>query len=224
MKELVKNIWFWLILALIAISIVVWRGCDQREEINQMPNLEYKTPEKTWEDEKGKVHSQITAENVTTSILDRVVDSLISENRNLRKAVSLTQVTVRVDTFWKEKIKWKDETQNEFEVTKKDDWIDLSVTGNLKTGESKISLKTMDTFSIVRRRKTHLFKPDETIIDFSSSSPYNNVQQMRSYSIPEKRVIVSFGPQAGVTYRNGKIEPYIGIGATLNIWGIKTRK
>lgn len=218
------DIRFWFIILILFLGIVTWKSCNKPHKVDSIPNLEYKEPEKTYVDEHAKEHNQQTTESVTTQVLDRLVDSLISENKNLKKAISLVQASTRIDTVFREKIRWIDTISGEFEIAKKDQWIDLSAKGNIKTGEGSISIKTWDTLSVVMRRKNNLFKPDEIIADVSFSSPYNQVDKMRSYSVSERKSILVIGPQASFGWDGNKWRPSVGIGVTYNLFSIKTRK
>jgi len=224
LKNLLKDVRTYLILGLIIVGAVYYRSCNQKAEIGQIPNINYKLPDKVYTDEKGVQHAQQTTQPTTTDVLSSLVDSLISENKNLRNAQSLVQVSTRIDTVFVEKIKWKDSTAGDFTITKNDEWIKLAVEGNIKSGESKISLETNDTISMVTTTKKHLFKPDETSMDVSLKSPYNKVQQMRSYSIPEKKSLLVVGPSAGVLWDGSKWRPSVGVAVTYNLFSIKTRK
>jgi len=214
------DIRFYLAIFIIFLIIVIWKN----KKTDSLPDLKYKIPEKTYVDEKGVVHNQQTTESVTTNVLDRLVDSLISENRNLRNSISLLQVTVKTDTIFRERIKWLDTTSGEFEIAKRDEWVDITAKGNIKTGEGTISLKTQDTISVVTRRKNNLFKADETIIDFSTASPYNKTQYMRSFSLKERKSIITIGPSVSYIYTGKEWKPGVGVSMVYNLFSIKTRK
>lgn len=217
------DIKFYIVVCLLFLGITIWKGCKEKSKIDSLPNIEYKKPEKTYVDEKGKTHSEITSTPVSTKILESLVDSLISENKRLKNTVSLVQVTTKIDTVFKERIVWKDSTKGEFEISKKDQWIDMVAKGNTKSGEGEIKIRITDTISVVTRTKKHLFKPNETIIDFSTANPYNRTQTMRSFIVPQSRNVITFGPMVGIGYSD-KIRPFIGVGAVFNVISIKTRR
>lgn len=218
------DIKFYILIFFLFLGVTTWKSCKDRSKIDSLPNTEYKKPEKTYVDEKGKVHSEITSTPVSTKILESLVDSLISENKRLKNTVSFVQTTTKIDTVFKERIIWKDTTKGEFEISKKDNWIDVVARGNIKTGEGEIMVKTYDTISVVTRTKKHLFKPDETVIDFSTSSPYQKVDKMRSYNVPERKSIFTLGPSLSYVYTGKEWKPGIGISLTYNLFSIKTRK
>lgn len=220
--KFLSDIKFYLLVFLLFLGVITWRSCKDRRD--SIPNIEYKAPEKTWVDEKKKTHSEITSVPVSSKILESLVDSLISENKKLRNATSLIQVSTKIDTVFKERIVWRDTTTGDFELSKKDDWIDVVAKGNIKSGEGEIRVGITDTISVVTKTKKHLFKPNETIIDFSTANPYNKTQAMRSFTIPERKSIVSIGPTASYSWNGTKWSPSIGIGVTYNLFSIKTRK
>lgn len=224
LKNLLKDVRTYLILGLIIVGGVYCRSCNQKVELGQLPNINYKLPDKVYTDEKGVQHAQQTTQPTTTDVLASLVDSLISENKNLKNAQSLVQVSTRIDTVFVEKIKWKDSTAGDFVIQKKDDYINLLIEGNIKSNDSKISLEINDTISVVTTAKKHLFKPDETSIDISMKNPYNKVQQMRSYSVPEKKSLLVIGPSAGILWDGSKWRPSVGVAVTYNLFSIKTRK
>lgn len=220
--KFISDLKFWVTMALIVFGFLWYKSCNEKIELGQKPDVSYKLPDKVYTDEKGVQHAQQTTQVTTTSVLNSLVDSLISENRNLKNAISLVQVSTKIDTVFIQKIKWIDSTSGDFQISKKDEWIDLSVEGNIKSGESSIRLQTNDTISVVTTQKKHLFKPDETLIDISLRSPYHKIGQMRSISVEDKRSVLVLGPQVGYNPFNGKVT--YGVGVTLNLLSLKLRK
>lgn len=219
-----KSITFWLIVGAIIFLIIWQRSCNQKNDLQIIPNTEYKKPEKVYQDEKGNQHQQQTSLEASTKVIDKLVDSLLSENKNLNKALLLVQQTTHIDTIFQEKIIYKDSLGEEFEIVKKDKDIDLTVTGNLRTNESKISLKIHDTLSMVMSQKKRFLRSDQTLVDISHSNSYLKGDQMRSFVVPQQKVVIAIGPTGGVGWTGTKIVSFVGIGATLNIIPIKTRK
>lgn len=212
-----KSIPFWVVLGLVLVA--VWYFRSKPAPTPQIIDTNFKPPVETYKDEKGSTHSVVPSITVTEKTLETLVDSLLSENKRLKNAQSLTQVTQTTDTVFITKILWKDSTKSDFEITHEDNYIYLKATGNVNTQEANISLESKDTLSFAVLKKKHLFKRDEIVVDVSNKSPYNKVQQGRSFTLQEKKPLISFGIMAGYDPFQGKFT--YGVGAVLPVFTIK---
>lgn len=210
-----NNTAFWGLI-LIIVFVAIWYFSIRQPSNSQIINTQFQKAE-TYKDKTGKDHQVIPNQEVSPQVMKQLVDS-VSKSLKGKNIQVITQVIQRTDTVF-QKLPVTMDSLGNFEFEKKDAYLTLQAKGNKDFAD--ITLQTVDTITFALTKTKHLFKADVTQIDINNTNPYNKVQEGRSFSIREKKILVSIGPQIGYNPFTQKIT--IGIGLTLPLINIKSK-
>lgn len=170
-------------------------------------------------DKNGNKYAEINSKaEVNNTTMQSLVDSLKIELKNKGKVQSITQYIIKTDTVFS-KIKIYIDTNSNFFLSKKDNYINIDATGNTLTKEGTITVSSIDTTTNLITYKKHLFKNNEYNVILYNKSPYNKIVEGRFISIKEKKTLASISIQIGINPFTTKL--YYGIGASIPIFSIK---
>ena len=176
-------------------------------------------------DKNNTTYSEVKGVVYTASEMNRIIDS-ISKALKVKpgniKSVIVT--TTDIDTAIKSN-NLEVDTANHLvcdSVSSKDYFI--SYQGDYKKGVGTFHLKlTPDTATYLETLEKGFFKPERYTVKIYHTNKLFQPQEGYSYTRTVPKAIVCIGPFVGLTY-SSKIEPVIGVGATLNLFSIKTKK
>jgi len=177
-------------------------------------------PTKQYVDREGIKWSEIKQTQAYKDDIKAIKDSVASSVKG--RVETITVYTTITDTFIKKIPVYINDTTSDFSLSLKDTWTEVNVNGNFKLKEASMRLRSQDTLTYVESVKRHLFRSNERIITISSKIPYNHIDYGASIHLKEQKVIAAFGPQ--ISYDLLGNRPVFGIGITLNVLSLKTRK
>lgn len=173
-------------------------------------------------DKNGNTYTEVQGAVFTEKEMKHLTDS-ISKALGKGKVAHIIETITVIDTVVQVKeediyidttsgsMSAKDSTKNSY----------MAFSGNYKTKQATLTLRlTPDTATFVTTIKKHLFKANEMNVNIYHTNDLFTPAQGKAYTATVPKTIACVGPVIGVGYTN-KIVPFIGIGVTLNVWGIK---
>lgn len=176
-------------------------------------------------DSKGNQYTEVKGTVYTQDQMKHIVDSVAKVLKvkpgNVTGVTSVTTIidtfahttnTIYLDTF--------SHTLSDSISTKE---YQLSYKGNYATRSGIFHLSLVpDTATYISVCTKHLLKGDEYKVDVYHTNQLFKPAQGYSYTSTILKTIAVIGPFIGLGY-NGKIVPVIGVGITLNLFGIKRK-
>lgn len=222
--------YFFIIILIIMGFLLVQKNC-QLTKLQKTIKIE--TPQilpadkKT--DKKGTEYSQIKETVFTQKQMDHITDSF----RKVLKVTKVNHVTTEVSSLKGEvrsngKVFYLDTMKHTVFDSHEDKYMYVEYTGNLDTHYGLFKFAFLpDTATFISTSKNHWFRPNEHSVAIYHSNKYFNdaVVAGTSYTYKERKIRAVIGPSIGVQYmlKTHKIEPYIGIGITFNLIGLKSK-
>lgn len=180
-------------------------------------------PVVVYKDKKGNIVSEIVTTEVDKATIKLLTDSIAKILKGRNSVEQVTTFIPRIDTVIK-KVPVYIDTNNNFHMEVQDNYIKLRAEGNVATNEGSFTLQGIDTMTYVDFWDKHLFRADERKVAVINKNPYIKITEGSSITLKSPKVLLSVGPQVGVTLYQGKIQPYVGIGVGLNLFSLKMRK
>jgi len=201
------------------------KGCG-KGNTSQLPTPSLK-PAVIYKDKNNNTHSTITVTTGNVENYQAQFDSLkkLIKDKDI-KIKEMSKYTVQVDTYFRELPIYIDTTKKELSFEKRDNYIDITAAVDMSIGRADIGLISSDTLTYTKYQKKKFLGTGTEKIDISNKNPYNHIQEGYSIDITTRTPVIVFGPSIGASYgiNTGKIAPYIGVGATLNLFSIKSKK
>lgn len=157
-----------------------------------------------YKDSDGKEHIVIEAAQVNS--LKATIDSLHIAYKKQGKLLSIAQAnsSTQIDLHGLPGIK-----DSQKVVTKYiNNYIQLHDTLFLDSNKTNLSLSLEDTLTYIEQKKSHLFKPDEILVDIKNSNPYVHINDGKSFVLRPKKTVLILGVYGGV---NVEGKPSIGL-------------
>ena len=151
-------------------------------------------------------------------------DSLYSEVKRLNKLKSI--VTFRTQTIYKDKVItilgadtiYTDTGKVVFPVYESfitDKWISGSIKSSRDTTE--YSINTFNEYVFTHQSKRGFIKQKPSIVTLTNKNPNAHTLGLESYSFKPKPKLINLSLQTGVGLTPKGVQPYFGVGASLNI-------
>lgn len=169
-------------------------------------------------DENFNLLSEIRLKEVKIEEQESLLDSIrntvpkplrpkISQIKSVEKFTLSTDTSLKLSIVHDSTIK----------IEKHDPW--LSAFAEIHNDSASLTIGIKDTITRTEIYKRHLFKPDEHYILLRSSSPYSSIQEGFSFTIKEKKTVLTIGPSINYSPFVNRIS--FGISVQLPILKIK---
>ena len=175
-------------------------------------------------DSKGTVYTQIKGTFLTkeqlASLTDSIAHALGVKPKNVK---GITTVITEVDTQWYPKNVYIDTGKHSlFALDSAKDYY-ISYRGSTVNPEGVFKFRlTPDTATYITTLTKHFFKANDYKVNIYHSNSLFIPSFGSTYSFREPKTVGCIGPFLGVAY-NGGFVPVVGIGVTLNLFGIKAK-
>lgn len=160
---------------------------------------------------------QLQADKQSMKILIDSLNLKIKAKGEIREVSSHIQ---KIDTIFV-KVKGTRDVDT-LSFLKQDGYISIGIKANIATNEADISLKSIDTLTSITKVRSPLIGRTTSTITINNKNPYNKIIEGYSVRLKEKQTLISIGIQGGYNPISQKF--YYGIGATIPIINIKSRK
>lgn len=225
-----KLIQLGLIVALVGMTLMSFNQCQRANAAETDARVLWEDQTelvKTYRDKKGRLTSELTVKTLTNQkLLEDMAEKALEVKRLKGKVQSLTKIktttshtdtihhteylespgdTIRTDSFI-----YVYPVYERYGIG--DEWFNLDL--ELGRTTTWYDFKIFNKYTMVHSYKKKLFKRDEIIVTFKSENPYEQEQEIESYSL-EKNVPSkwSLGFQGGYGLnKNLEFSPYIGVG------------
>ena len=218
----IRDLIHFLIIALL--FIVFFKGCpssgsSKHTEVKE-PALKPTTQKK---DKNGTVYTELKGTLFTKDEMKHLTDSLAKALGKGKVEQVIKTVTV-IDTEYEVKKFYVDSATGDIYAQDSNKDCKMSFAGNSKTGTGKFKLSlTPDTASYITTIKKHLFRASEMNVNIYHTNSMFAPAMGSAYTAKTPKTIACIGPVIGIGY-NGTLFPFLGIGITLNVIGIKIKK
>lgn len=207
-----KDIRFWAVVIILALLIWYFKSCNNKAEPIKMDfnKTEYIDS-----------HAKLPVVEVTKEQMKHIRDSIA---RTIKGEVRyITQTVIKVDTVFVDQVVRIDSTKKTFFTEKKDNYLTLSVEGNWETKKAKVGLTLVDTLTHVVTKERKFLKSNELNIYIQHKNPYMTSVSGRSFTLKERKTLLSFGLVGAYGISNKGLVPFVGLGVTLPIINIYTK-
>lgn len=218
----VRDLIHFLIIAFL--FIVFFKGCPSvgsHSEVSVKKPALKPTVQKT--DKNGTAYTEVKGTLFTKDEMKHITDSLAKALGKGKVQQVIETVTV-IDTEYEVKKFYIDSTTGDIYVQDSNKDSKLSFAGNSKTGSGKFRLYlTPDTASYVTTIKKRLLRSSEMNVNIYHTNSLFAPVMGSAYTAKVPKTIACIGPVAGIAW-NGKAFPFVGIGITFNVIGIKSKR
>lgn len=181
-------------------------------------------PTNQMKDKNSNSYTEIQGTLFTKDQIKHVTDSL-KKVLGKGKVIHVIETVTVVDTVYKAKEVYIDTLNGSLFAQDSNKNSQISFSGNyrLKTGSFHLRLSA-DTSTYVTSIKTHWFKADNMTVNIYHTNELFVPSFGAAYTAKVPKTIACIGPVVGIAYGGTKIYPFIGLGITLNVFGIKIKK
>lgn len=202
-----------------------FRVKNQRDDAIKVAQLQ-KQKTKKWRDQFGLARGEVRSITADKKTLEEVYEKeLKSKEEEIKglKTKNLSSIT-NVSTSTSDTIEVevervvKDTVTNEEEINFafEDRWTKIN--GSVIQNDLFLTYSVRDSLSFTSYYENKWFKKPELVlhgISYNPKTTIDNLQEIKVSLPPKKKWIM--GPQAGVTYIDGTVQPYVGIGITFRL-------
>lgn len=210
-----------LIIVVTAIFIAIF--CYQKGKNNATPIIEKQIntlqPVKQYKDRDSNIHSVIITRELNKAEMSYITDS-IRKSLKVHTIVTVLSGVQRIDTEFILVPIFKDTIKHLFFTSDSDRWHKVSFLGNSLTNTGTFKLSLTDTLTEIKYIKKHIFKANQTLIDFQHSNPYFTTDLAYEYHVSTPKSIICVGPSLSYT-TDGTW--HVGISIVYNCWSLKTK-
>jgi hypothetical protein len=213
------------LLTILVLLMYVFRGylvhTTSNNDVVTKPALK---PTTQMKDKNGNSYTEVQGTLFTEKEMKHVTDSL-SKVLGKGKVVHVVETVTVIDTEYKIEDVYID-TLNGFvsaQDSNKNSQISFNGNYRLKTGSFRLRLSP-DTSTYVTSIKTHWFKADNMTVNIYHTNELFVPSMGAAYTAKVPKTVACIGPVTGIAYGAGKIYPFVGLGITLNVFGIKIKK
>ena len=216
-----KNVIYLLIIGLL--PFLFYRGCSGKADFDPSVKKPALKPTVQKKDKNGTVYTEVKGTLFTEEQMKHITDS-IGKALGKGKVQQIIETVTVIDTEYEVKKFYIDSATGNIYAQDSNKDCKLSFAGNSKTGSGKFRLSlTPDTASYITTIKKHLFRASEMNVNIYHTNSMFAPSMGSAYTSKSPKTIACIGPVIGVGY-NGTLFPFLGVGITLNVVGIKIKK
>ena len=216
-----KNVIYLLIIGLL--PFLFYRGCSDKDDFDPSVKKPALKPTVQKKDKNGTVYTEVKGTLFTEEQMKHITDSIGKALGKGKVQQAIETVTI-IDTEYEVKKFYIDSTTGDIYAQDSNKDSKITFVGNSKTGTGKFRLSlTPDTASYITTIKKHLFRASEMNVNIYHTNQMFAPAMGSAYTSKSPKTIACIGPVIGVGY-NGTLFPFLGVGITLNVIGIKIKK